>query len=368
MESIEVPSYSPTELKEIKDAFADELEAAARGTKNSLAFLRNNLPPHEMVADGEKYQAISIGGTVCKNAICQRSGDTAEIIELRQTNLPLFQDKDVFLSFMDQQIDPTVQVLGLSFAFPLEPFLRVDRIDGILLRPTKGHACTGLIGEAIGEELENHIAAVRGQHVRIAVANDTIGLVLSGLVKEQPEAIVGCIVGTGTNSGLFLDPKTVINIESGNFSRFKQTETGILVDQTSNNKGTYLFEKEISGAYLYRHYNELVKQHPTDIPSVSSTQELNDIAHAGPASAATLARSLFSRSASLVAAKVAALYSFKRIDYVLFVMEGSLFWDGYGYREAVELHLRSLGIGPEQVHFTKIANSDIVGASQLPLI
>lgn len=368
METPLIPLYTTDELKKIRENFMKELTEASQGTTNSLAFLKNTLPLHEMVKDGEVYQAITIGGTVCKNALCKRNGKSAEIIELRQTNLPLITTRGIFLELMRQQIDQHVNVIGLSFAFPLNPIVRQERLDGILLKSTKEHTCEGLIGKTIGEEVEQDMRTTLQRNIKITVANDTVCLVLSGLIQAESSVIVGGIVGTGTNMGIFLDEKTVINLESGNFSDLKQTATGILIDKDSASPGSHMFEKEVSGAYLYKHYNLVVQQNHLPFPLLNSSEDLFNVAADAPQESMTIARALFKRSAGLVAAQISGMYDYKKQPKLTFIMEGTLFWSGYEYKQLVEEYLREFGIGGDAISFVKINNSDIIGSSQLPLI
>ncbi|MBI4079190.1 MAG: hypothetical protein HY429_02740 [Candidatus Levybacteria bacterium] len=75
----------------------------------------------------------------------------------------------------------------------------------------------------------------------IAVANDVVRLVLSGLTKYSWTSLAGGIVGTGTNLSFFLDEHYVVNLESGNFNKFMQSDEGKSIDSHSVVPGNQLF-------------------------------------------------------------------------------------------------------------------------------
>lgn len=154
----------------------------------------------------------------------------------------------------------------------------------------------------------------------------------------------------------FRQPREIINLESSNFDKFPQSNTGQEIDRESVSPGKALFEKETSGAYLYKHYNILFASH-----TIQSTQQLNEIAQ-GTDQRAVIARDLFDHSASLIACQIAGILNFREQN-MIGVMEGSLFWDADHYRTLVESYVSMLS--KYHVDFVSIDEESIVGAAML---
>jgi len=360
--------YSLDKLQTIRDNFLNELTLAQQGKPTSLAFIKNPLSQQSLVNDKEIFQTLVVGGAVFKNALVKKTNNQINFIKQKNSPLPIFDTKNDFLAFFVRQIDPQVKIVGLNFAYHLQPLLRNGLLDGKFITPTKESRFSGLINKLVGQELENYVLEKIKRRVRVAVANDTICLLLS-----TPPSLTRCllaagVVGAGTNFAFYLDQKTIVNLESGNFDKFTQTESGKIVDKNSANPGQQLFEKEVSGSYLYQHYNLLIDCSER----IASTLELTRLAKNGN----QLAQKLLERSASLIACQIAAISLFKnfkparpaggfKISNLKFVMEGSLFWQGWHYKQMVEKYLKKLGVSEKAIKFIKIENSSIVGASRL---
>jgi hexokinase len=360
-----IPSYKLEQLTEIAHNFEKELIEAEHGAQNSIAFIHNPLPSDPIVKDGELYQAISIGGSHLECSQVKRKNGKIDLLSHKSLDLPLLESKEILFSFIKDNIDPDIKYIGLNFAYPIQPFMRDGLLDGKLIKGTKQHTLTDLIGLPVGAELEKYIKAWRNQEVRVSVANDTVCVVLSGLASDKRENIAGGIVGTGLNFSLFMDDHTIVNLESGNFDNFPQTETGKAVDHESVNPGYQLFEKEVSGGYLYYHYDFVMRQHHQDVLPLSSTSQLNQLAESDEGVKSIVARHLLQRSASLIAAQMAGIYWFKKKAALTFIMEGSLYWVGWQYKETVTKVLQELGISPDQIKVVRVDKSNIVGAAGL---
>ena len=146
-------------------------------------------------------------------------------------------------------------------------------------------------------------------------------------------SIVAGIVGTGTNFAFFLNKNTAVNLESGNSNHFPQSKTKKIIDRSSTNPEEQLFEKEVAGAYLFRHYQVNQSKKANHFPQ--STLDLNHLACQGD----RLAQKFFERSSALIASQIAGIYLFKKYYLktistdsaqlkppLTFVMEGSVFW------------------------------------------
>lgn len=360
-----VPSYSTDELKKISETFTHELLDAQHGAKNSIAFIRNPFPPRSLVPDGQFFQAISIGGSHLESALFQKKNGELIMLGHRHTTLPRLDTKEILYPFIHIELSPYCDAIGLNFAYPLEPFMRDGLLDGKLIRGNKEHELRGLVGKAVGEELEKHVWEIQKRKVKVSVANDTVCVVLSGFIEEHKHNLVGGIVGTGINFSLFLDDQTIINLESGAFDKFDSTETGVVVDKESVQPGTQKYEKEVAGGYLYKHYNALMKSLGLNGNQLSSTFELTQLAQNGAGKESQVAQEIISRSAKLIAAQMAGIFRFKQKERLTFVMEGSLYWEGWKYKDVVHDTLKDLGISEKMLKVIKVEKSNIMGAAGL---
>lgn len=343
-------------LKQIRDNFVLELVQAAEGKKTSLAFIQSPLPRHNLVAENERFQVMVIGGSVFEQAIIQKQKGRIAITNLQKVSLPNFATKGDFFSFVTQYLNPKIRVLAINFAFPLTPVMRGDVLDGIYIGVAeKQHGFAGLRGKIVGEEVENYFKKLK-KSFTVTVGHDLLCLAISVPHRERWERFVCGILGTGFNLGFFLDGSTWINLEAGRFDKFASTATGKIVDTESRSTGSKLFEKEVAGAYLYRHFNLLSPKSP-----LASTEELSRLAEEGNKTA----RELLERSASLVACQIAGIYRFKKQPRLTFVMEGSLFWQGWRSKEMVEEYVVKLGVPKEAIRFVEIENSAILGTASL---
>jgi len=147
------------------------------------------------------------------------------------------------------------------------------------LRWTKGFNCPGVEGQDVGDLLNEAIkrcTSLENFKVRVSVCcNDTVGTLMS-CVFEDPDCMIGLIVGTGSNAcymekthhietlsdeARLNSEYMVVNSEWGNFGAngvlFDITSVfDMEVDRESPNPGSQTFEKMISGMYL----GELVRR------------------------------------------------------------------------------------------------------------
>lgn len=375
MQNSGIFQYQLDDLSQIKKNFIAELQAANSGEKTSLAFIRINLPEKSNNELPSKFQAMIIGGTNFESTTYSNSNGSLKIISNTKNNLDSFDTKESLLEFVSKNIDDEVVFLSLNFAYALSPVVRNNLLDGIF-HPIglKDNSFTGLEGKILGEEIEKHYQGITNKKISVTTANDTTCLVLSGLEKSEPSNCIGGIVGTGLNFGFFIDSQTIVNLESAGFDKFPTTSTGISVAKQSINKNADIFEKEVSGAYLYQHFN---LSEPTR--QINSTEELSDIAKSASDPDSELASELLKRSASLVACQIAGIYEFKQSSIpglinksrdlspqkLTFVMEGSLFWQGWHYKQTVEGYIQKLGVPTGGIEFVQIKDSGLIGAAHL---
>lgn len=352
-----------TDYQTITHSFTKELEDAARGKKTSFPFIRHQLALEPKVKKGELFQVLRIGGSIYQNALVKRINGKIAIVKSTQRPLPIFTSEEVFLHFIDKVLDKDADHLALNFAYPMKPGSRDGYLDGKLLAGTKEHTFEGLVGKYVGETIEHYIKDKRGREIHVALANDTVCLLLSGLTQFRWQGLVGGIVGTGLNFAIFLDEHTIVNLESANFDKFPQSPEGKLIDRGSARPGSALFEKETSGGYLYQHFNLSLHKKGLDFPDVHSTKDMDQIAYKNLPEVSDLARKVSNHSSSLIACQVAGISNFYKRDCT-FVIEGSLFWKGWSYKENVGVLTRQLS-PLNQVSFVFVEESGVLGAAKL---
>lgn len=350
-------------LTTIKNNFVKELEDAQQGKKTSLPFIVHQLAESPLAKEGEVFQVIKIGGSILQKSNVFSHKKNIVIKTFEEEHLPVLASKDLFLSIIDKHISPKTTILAINFAYPLKPVFERGKLDGILVMGTKEHAFQGLVGEPVGATIEQYIKSKYNRDIRVSIANDTICLALAGLIKYPAQHLSGGVVGTGLNFAVFLDDTHLVNLEAANFDKFPQSEEGKQIDAQSNKKGMALYEKEVSGGYLYHHFNLRIAKNQIKHPSLESTHQMDRIARGDVDKATEIARELFEHSASLIACQVAGITEFKKRD-MTFVMEGSLFWIGWHYKQLVEKYLKLL-VPKYTVTFVEIKDCGIIGAAKL---
>lgn len=350
-------------LQHIHTSFEQELIQASQKQKTSLAFILNTIPSIPLVQNGDVFQALSIGGSMYRNSMLKKENTVSRILYDITNKLPVFRLEEDFLSFIDTHLHKETNVLALNFAYPLEPVFEKGRLDGKLTQGKKEHTFLGLVGKSVGGEIEKYIKNKYRREIVVSVANDTVCLILSGLTKTTWEHLAAGIVGTGLNFAMFLDKHTIVNLEAGSFANFPQTDTGKLVDKYSNMNGVGLFEKEVSGAYLYQHFNHLVEAKKLEYKALTDTTQLSLLAGKDIHVVSELAREQLERSAAFAATQIAGIASFKK-QPLTFIMQGSLFWKGYQYKQTIQHYVHTL-LPDYTINFIEVDNSDILGAAKL---
>lgn len=347
-------------LLKLRDNFKSELENAASGKVSSLSFLKTILPPESNRS--EHYQVMVLGGTNFSTAKVIRKNGEINLFGIVKEKLNTFKNSDELFDFIFERVDFTTDTICLNFAFPLELKIRDGKIDGALLKITKEQQFSDLVGRNVGESLEKYILEKTGKDVNFYVANDTICLLLASTIINEPENIVAVILGTGFNLGIFEGENTLVNLEAGAFNKFEQSEQGEKIDADSFDKGENLFEKEISGAYLYQHFNYKVEEEKINFEPISSTQRLFEIAFSNEADGTIrkIAVNVIKRSAQMVAAALAGVAEFKKTNIEV-SLQGALFTNEY--KDMLAEFFESLSAYSLRLY--KIENSSRLGAALL---
>ncbi|KAK6462743.1 glucokinase [Scheffersomyces coipomensis] len=160
--------------------------------------------------------------------------------------------------------------LGFTFSFPVN---QTGLNRGTLIRWTKGFDLPDCVDKDVVELLQTNLDLLKTNVHCAALANDTVGTLLSRAYSNNPEksnahTVIGAIFGTGTNGAYFETleniPKLkgvvegikgmVVNTEWGSFDNTLKispnTKYDQIVDKETANVGYHLFEKRISGMFL----------------------------------------------------------------------------------------------------------------------
>jgi hexokinase len=363
---VETPDYA-----RIRDAFCLELTKSARGEQTSLPFIHNRLPAKPLVKANEVFQVFVIGGTNGETATVKYSSDSTVTIKDHKPHpeLTKFKTSEDFLTFIDNHAAADTNAIGLNFAFTLLPKTGdKGQLDGVMVSgDTKGHAFEGLQNELVGTTVEKYFKRIHKRDIVVSIGNDTVCLIASATEKGTDRGVLFAgIVGTGYNMAFFLDDRTIINVQASDFTGFTPTTSGKIVDQESHNVGEQLYNKEVAAGELYKHYNALINTLSLESERLQSSKDLANMASNNPSKEGEVARQLFKRSASLVAAQFAGFYNFKgRPQKLTAIMQGGLFWEGPNYRDMVTEELVRLGVPKEAMQFKQIEQSDVLGAAKL---
>lgn len=354
LELLTTPDY-----QQIKHNFIGELTVASQGYPSSLSYIKHVLPDKPIITTGV-IQAIVIGGTNYDivSVTVDEEGNMQGAKRQRGIN-PNFDSKETFLNFIKERFDPAADAIAVNMGFPMKPTIgKYGEIDSEVLYGTKEHALHDMHGQSVGDMLRDHLHV----DIPVSVANDTVCLALSDTGEEDG----GFIVGSGCNMALMVDEKgkrIVINLESGNFSKFDPTPGLEAIDAVSPTRGKNRFEKLISGIYLPMHFNFMSHQDNINCAHVANGKELSRLAEDDGTIAGDLARGILERSASLAATQLAAIYDWKgNHPEMIFTVEGSLFWDAWDYETNVKRRLKLLGVPAGKIKFKKVQDSSIKGA------
>jgi len=346
-----IKQFTEKELQTIIESFVKELKRADQGEKTNFSYSIHELSDQNTLINSG--QAIVIGGSNFQS--CRITDNSLDLGSLVSEELPSMISKEILMDVILRNVDDDVNNVAVNFAFPLRPTLRNGLLDGKLIRGTKDHTLVGCVDHEIGKLIEDECSAI-GKDVTVTVANDTICLILAGLEFSEEKYLAGGVVGTGFNFGFFKDNGTVVNIESGNFKSFEISDSGRIIDKESSNPSEQLYEKEVAGGYLHKHYN-IIKQKNI----CNDSKDLSLLAQNGD----DIAQALFRRSASLVAAEIVALYRFKNHKELNCVIEGSLFWKGWNYKDMVLYYCDQMGVGPDALKILSVDHSSLQGALHL---
>ena len=235
------------------------------GAEGSLMMIPAYLFADGEIRKGEPVAVIDAGGTNLRTAKVIFGESGPQILELRKSKMPGTENSvstdEMYDEFVDRIIPlmPESGRLVLCFSYAFES---LPDGEAKILTMGKEVAVENCEGSLIrkGMEMAFRRAGYTGE-LRIMVLNDTAAVLYSALTDGNRNAI-GFILGTGMNSAYFEKTANIpkispvqrelmaINMESAYFSAVPSGMIDKVIDGNSRNKGTALFEKMVSGAYL----------------------------------------------------------------------------------------------------------------------
>jgi len=393
-------SLSTEQLADIARDLEKKVNSGLAEEDQQIRCLPTYIDPKKDIKSG-KSLVLDWGGTNFRAAIIEFYEDKEPVIiesvkaKLSAEDTKGFKQKDLFKAMANEikklsKLDKNIKKIGYCFSYPAGSSLDGD---AELLHWTKGIEVDDMPGKLIGKPLLQYLNdnLENANFEKIAVINDTVACLFSGLSKTGYDAYLGLIVGTGTNMATTMSADKVtkrnteykgesilINTESGNFHPPHLTEIDDIVDADSNNKGKQRFEKAISGKYLPEIFKML---YPYDEFKQEDfhTGTLNDIVNYPDIykeQYVDTARAIFERSAKLVAASLAGLIFVLKsqnatLKSVLLTAEGTLFWckdkKGIDYNKAVMRELNRLlvekGYADITVEVCEVSDANLIGSA-----
>ena len=254
---------------ELISKFIAEMENGLAGRDSSLAMIPTYISGNREIPANEPVIVIDAGGTNLRVACISFDADNrAHIDDYSRYPMPGTETEVSADEFFDQlagYLQPVLEKsdrIGFCFSYPAE--ISPHR-DGKLIKWTKEMKAPGVIGRFVGRGLMDALGPA-GIGKKVVLLNDTIATLLAGKVaadKARYGSYVGFILGTGTNIAYLeqnknilkagrLDPagSQAINVESGSFSKAPRGDIDELLDSETEDPGSQLFEKMISGKYL----------------------------------------------------------------------------------------------------------------------
>ncbi|MDR0553227.1 MAG: hexokinase [Treponema sp.] len=267
----------------VRDVLAN-MERGLRGQPSALPMLPTYISPVSNVPPGKTVLALDAGGTNLRAALVRFDDQGKAVAEgSRKVPMPGTHGAVSAEAFFDQIANAAgplieeakgIEGIGFCFSYPME--ITKDS-DGILMALSKEVDAPDVIGKRIGQGLRDALARrkIRAPE-RIALLNDTVSTLLSGLVEIPPDGgrrkgadtygiesgpVIGFILGTGFNTAypekripkIGFESETapqIVVCESGNFNPRFLGALDREYDASTKTPGVYTQEKASAGAYL----------------------------------------------------------------------------------------------------------------------
>lgn len=250
-------SSSTATLHEIKNLFTSEIKKTFPNKSKDFRMIPSYLGLPSQKEEGT-YIAIDFGGTYIrcmrirlylKTWVVEKEKRflLREIVPCSAEELFEKMAREVFLiTRSDEEID-----LGFSFSYAGE---QKDFSEMILLDWAKEVQIEGLLGKPLNQLLRKALHDAERPLVRPQVIlNDGVASLLAGHYFSK-EILISLVCGTGFNLCYFAENHSVfpmiINLEAGYFEGLPQENIDIQVDQSSDDPGKKMMEKQVGGRYL----------------------------------------------------------------------------------------------------------------------
>ena len=167
------------------------------------------------------FLAADLGGTNFRVCSVDLKGDHTHELKQSKYSIPLDLMKnstaDSLFSYLAKKVETFLKEhhndleagehlkLGFTFSFPINQ-TALNR--GTLIRWTKGFDLPDCVDKDVVELLQSNVDLLGCKVEVVALANDTVGTLLSRAYSNNPEesnanTVVGAIFGTGTNGAYF---------------------------------------------------------------------------------------------------------------------------------------------------------------------
>ncbi len=249
-------------------AFLSAMADGLAGREGALPMIPTFIDASHEVPVDEPVIVIDAGGTNLRVGLVTFGPDGEAAVQdfsvrpMPGTHGPI--SKDDFFDQFASLVRPFLNVsqrIGFCFSYPIELY---PNRDGRLMFWSKEIDAPEIIGEMVGGNIVDRLTS-GGCRPSITVLNDTVATLLAGMGAGHArgaDGYVGFILGTGTNTAYVEDNDQIskrtdlspdgfqpINVESGTFDRCPRGPLDLRFDATTQDPGSYPFEKMISGAY-----------------------------------------------------------------------------------------------------------------------
>jgi len=411
---------SDIDMQEVIDLFTTDMHNGLQGKESTLRMIPTYIEADNQFITGVSVLAVDAGGTNFRSALVKfNSSGKLEISNLKNDTMPGLDgeiSKADFFRIIAGYVRPNAELaerIGFCFSYPTE--ILPDK-DGRLLQFCKEVQAPEVVGSLIGKNL---LETLGMEEKQIVLLNDTVATLLAGksaAFGKDYDSFIGFILGTGTNTcyiesnrnitklkGLDTSKSQIINIESGNFRKMKQSDIDAAFDSTTINPGDYKFEKMFSGGYfgglclttlktaaLEGLFSEVTSSGILSLNEISS-EEINNFVlksssdrgilhtqiknNADELICTGIIEGLIERAAKLVAANLAAVIlktnKGKSADRpILITIEGTTFYKLHKLKSHFEKYLKDyLNADKKRFYeFTGVKQSSLVGAALAALI
>lgn len=251
------------------DLFLAEMQNGLSGNESSIKMLPGFLSlDFERKPEGH-FAVIDAGGTNFRTCLVSLGAEGASISDFRLSPMPgssgKFVSWDEFIHKTALSVFPLLKkTRKLAFCFSYPTLMYPDG-DGSLVMLTKQIKLSGFEDRRILADLREKLSKPGESELEITLLNDTLAVLLAAFAEKPAKnysSTLGLIAGTGLNTAAFFnntlikkfpelkDGESLINLESGGFSKLEQGSFDLELDKRSQDKGKYKYEKMCSGAYL----------------------------------------------------------------------------------------------------------------------